>query len=198
MITYFQIQYWIDDHFARLYLQMWPSEKFIHFPPYLKSVKEEEEVLLKIICSRIMWVNKNVKAISIQQLYFCWWRMTNAHITLNIVPLHSDALLVSFNERLHPFRKETLWFFTKPCLQCLLVRAPNEHKFYVTSSHHALQLVQTHSWCPRLPLFVIMGFIFPDQGIHPMAMFFHERCWWVTRSAFICYTCSYPFSPFPV
>jgi hypothetical protein len=38
----------------------------------------------------------------------------------DIVPLHNDALLVSFNELLYPFKKEAFWLLTKPCLQNLL------------------------------------------------------------------------------
>jgi hypothetical protein len=41
-------------------------------------------------------------------------------LLFNIVPLHDDALLVSFNELLHPFEKEALWLLTKPRLHRLL------------------------------------------------------------------------------
>jgi hypothetical protein len=34
----------------------------------------------------------------------------------DIVPLHNDALLVSFNELLYPFEKEAFRLFTKPRL----------------------------------------------------------------------------------
>jgi hypothetical protein len=37
-----------------------------------------------------------------------------------VVPLHSDALLVSFNELLHPFEKESFQLLTKPRLHRLL------------------------------------------------------------------------------
>jgi hypothetical protein len=36
------------------------------------------------------------------------------------VPLHSDALLVLFNELLYPFEKEALWLLTKSRLHRLL------------------------------------------------------------------------------
>jgi hypothetical protein len=41
-------------------------------------------------------------------------------LLFDIVPLHNDALLVSFNELLHPFKKETYWLLTKPRLLRLL------------------------------------------------------------------------------
>jgi hypothetical protein len=37
-----------------------------------------------------------------------------------IVPLHDDALLVSFNKLLHPFEKEAFWLFIKPRVHHLL------------------------------------------------------------------------------
>jgi hypothetical protein len=37
-----------------------------------------------------------------------------------IVPLHNDALPVSFNELLHPFEKEAFQLLTKPRLHRLL------------------------------------------------------------------------------
>jgi hypothetical protein len=43
------------------------------------------------------------------------------HVLLfDIVPLHKDALLVSFNELLHPFEKEAFRLLTKPRLLRLL------------------------------------------------------------------------------
>jgi hypothetical protein len=36
------------------------------------------------------------------------------------VPLHNDALLVSFNELLHPFEKKAFRLLTKPRLHRLL------------------------------------------------------------------------------
>jgi hypothetical protein len=43
------------------------------------------------------------------------------HVSLfDIVPLHNDALLVSFNELLYPFEKEAFWLLTKPRLHRLL------------------------------------------------------------------------------
>jgi hypothetical protein len=41
-------------------------------------------------------------------------------LLLDIVRLHNDALLVSFNELLHPFKKETFWLLMKPRLHRLL------------------------------------------------------------------------------
>jgi hypothetical protein len=38
----------------------------------------------------------------------------------DIVPLHNDALLVSFNELLHPFEKGASRLLTKPRLHRLL------------------------------------------------------------------------------
>jgi hypothetical protein len=38
----------------------------------------------------------------------------------DIVPLHNDALLVSFNELLHPFEKEAFQLLTEPRLHRLL------------------------------------------------------------------------------
>lgn len=57
---------------------------------------------------------------------------------LIIVSLHGDALLVSFNEVLHPFQKETVQLLTKQRLHHLLVWAPNMYKPYNAPSHHAL------------------------------------------------------------
>jgi hypothetical protein len=34
----------------------------------------------------------------------------------DIVPLQNNALLVSFNELLHPFEREAFWLLTKPRL----------------------------------------------------------------------------------
>jgi hypothetical protein len=41
-------------------------------------------------------------------------------LLFDIVPLHCDALLVSFNEPLYPFEKEAFWLATKPRLRRLL------------------------------------------------------------------------------
>jgi hypothetical protein len=41
-------------------------------------------------------------------------------LLFDIVPLHIDALLVSFNELLHPFEKEAFRLLTKLCLNRLL------------------------------------------------------------------------------
>jgi hypothetical protein len=47
--------------------------------------------------------------------------MENKHTLLfDIVPLHNDALLVSFNELLRPFEEEAFWLLTKPHLHHLL------------------------------------------------------------------------------
>jgi hypothetical protein len=42
------------------------------------------------------------------------------NLLFNIVPLHNDALLVSFKELLYPFEKEAFRLLTKPCLYRLL------------------------------------------------------------------------------
>jgi hypothetical protein len=41
-------------------------------------------------------------------------------LLFDIIPLHSDALLVSFNELLYPFEKEVFRLLTKPRLNRLL------------------------------------------------------------------------------
>jgi hypothetical protein len=41
-------------------------------------------------------------------------------LLFDIVPLHNDALLVSFNELLYPFEKQTFRLLTKPRLHRLL------------------------------------------------------------------------------
>jgi hypothetical protein len=41
-------------------------------------------------------------------------------LLFDIVPLHNDALLVSFNEVLYPFKKEAFRLLTKPWLHCVL------------------------------------------------------------------------------
>jgi hypothetical protein len=41
-------------------------------------------------------------------------------LLFDTVPLHNDALLVSFNELLHPFEKEAFRLLTKPHLHRLL------------------------------------------------------------------------------
>jgi hypothetical protein len=41
-------------------------------------------------------------------------------LIFDIVPLHNDALLVSFNELLYPFDKEAFRLLTKPRLHRLL------------------------------------------------------------------------------
>jgi hypothetical protein len=41
-------------------------------------------------------------------------------LLFDIVPLHSDALLVSFTELLHPFEKEAFQLLMKPRLYRLL------------------------------------------------------------------------------
>jgi hypothetical protein len=41
-------------------------------------------------------------------------------LLLDIIPLHNDALLVSFNELLHPFGKKAFWLLMKPRLHRLL------------------------------------------------------------------------------
>jgi hypothetical protein len=41
-------------------------------------------------------------------------------LLFDIVPLHNDALLVSFNELLYPFKKEAFQLLTKPRLHLLL------------------------------------------------------------------------------
>jgi hypothetical protein len=41
-------------------------------------------------------------------------------LDFDIVPLHSDALLVSFNEHLYPFKKEAFHLLTKRHLHRLL------------------------------------------------------------------------------
>jgi hypothetical protein len=41
-------------------------------------------------------------------------------LLFDIVTLHNVALLVLFNELLHPFEKEAFWLLTKPHLHRLL------------------------------------------------------------------------------
>jgi hypothetical protein len=41
-------------------------------------------------------------------------------LLFDIVLLHNDALLVSFNELLYPFKKEAFWLLMKPRLNRLL------------------------------------------------------------------------------
>jgi hypothetical protein len=41
-------------------------------------------------------------------------------LLFDIVLLHSDALLVLFNELLHPFKKEAFWLLMKPRQRRLL------------------------------------------------------------------------------
>jgi hypothetical protein len=41
-------------------------------------------------------------------------------LLFDIVPLHNDALLVSFNKLLYPFEKEAFRLLMKPHLHCLL------------------------------------------------------------------------------
>jgi hypothetical protein len=41
-------------------------------------------------------------------------------LLFDTVPLHNDALLVSFNELLHPFEEEALQLLIKPHLHRLL------------------------------------------------------------------------------
>jgi hypothetical protein len=44
----------------------------------------------------------------------------NCTLLFDIVPRHTDALLVSFNNLLYPFEKEAFRFLTKPHLHRLL------------------------------------------------------------------------------
>lgn len=85
-------------------------------------------------------------------------------------------------------------FFRLPHLHRLLFGAP---KLYASPSHHALWLVKIHSWCLRLPPLVLTGFLGHFWSSHPLFWcVFGALCWWATRSAFICCTCSSRFKTF--
>jgi hypothetical protein len=98
-------------------------------------------------------------------------------LLFDIVPLHYDALLVSFDELLQPFEKEAFRLLTKPHL------------------HHLLDVTM------RAELLYVLTWVivFSDQGIHPLDVLVRVCCRWVTRSALIPYTYSsllkmfYPF-----
>jgi hypothetical protein len=90
-------------------------------------------------------------------------------LLFDIVPLHNDALLVSFNERLYPFEEEASRLLTKPCLHRLL-----DITMRAEPVLHVLMWVIHLLW----------------SSIHPLDVLVRSWCRWATRSAFICYTCS--------
>jgi hypothetical protein len=75
-------------------------------------------------------------------------------LLFDILPLHNDALLVPFNELLHPFEKGAFQLPTKPRLHRLLTSPcqPNHYTCYRESS------------------------VFSDQGIHPLDVLVRYTC----------------------
>lgn len=90
-----------------------------------------------------------------------------------IIFLFEDTFLVWLNELLHPFRKETLWFYTKILLYCLLNSRTNfmipqvimvPHVIMVPQvimvpSHYSLWLVQIHRLCTWLAPLMLTRFV---------------------------------------
>jgi hypothetical protein len=84
------------------------------------------------------------------------------HMLLSyIVPLHNDALLVSFNELLHPFEKESFRLLTKPRVHRLLdVTMRAEPVLHILTSSLIKASTLSMCWSVR------------DVSFHPLHLFF--------------------------
>lgn len=96
-----------------------------------------------------------------------------------IVSLHSDPLLVSFNDRLHLFFC-TAFFLGYPT--CTIFMVPQVIMRYGMCGSIADVRDYHHLYSRDL-------LVFPEQGIHPLVVLFYALCWWVAKLTFVHYTC---------
>jgi hypothetical protein len=85
-------------------------------------------------------------------------------LLLDIVRLHNDALLVSYNELFHPFEKEAFRLLRKPRLHCLLdVTMRAEPVLRANVSRRSSLIEASTLW---------MCWSVSDVGFHPLHLFF--------------------------
>jgi hypothetical protein len=95
-------------------------------------------------------------------------------LLFDIVPLHNDALLVSFNELLHPFEREAFRVLTKPRLHRLLDVTMRAEPLHVLTS----SLIKASTVWMCWSVLMSMG----DQvDFHPLHLFFPPQSVLSTR-----------------
>lgn len=119
------------------------------------------------------------------QWWYRWW------YRWRISGIGDTAVLVSFIELLHPFRKTAIRWLTNLRLHRLLVWPHNGHKLYGTQTHHELYFVQIHNWCSELMPLVPTWFDGFRWSKYPPPLYvsFDMRCWGENRLDLVCCYC---------